>query len=306
MLYSLASPQALGPMNRFSLLLALAFTIVVVGCQSSSDPESSGASGSDIWLFELDGGDVELLERLTDREGYDNQPMFLDDGRLLFVSDRAGRANIHLYDIESDDISQLTFTDADKYSPTPIPGTGGREFSVVHTDSIAQQGLWRYSVDGSTEPGPIADVDWVAYYTWVGQDKVLFWRLTQPIPTVQLLDTITSSSQTIVEDSAFSFKQVPGEEASSYLARWADDHAEIWNYDWNTGVSTVMALVFEDGSDFTWTLDGRLLMMQGSELYSFKPDASDEWERVAKLRLKNGSRLVVSPNGRLLAVVGNH
>lgn len=302
----MASPNVPGLMKRFSLLFALAFTVLAVGCQSSSDMESAGPEGSDIWLFELDNGDVDLLERVTNREGYDNQPMFLDNGRLLFVSDREGRAHIHLYEVESEDITQLTFTDADKYSPTPIPGTGGREFSVVHTDSSAQQGLWRYSVDGSFEPGPIAEVDWVAYYTWVGADKVLYWRLTRPVTTIQMLDVATSSSLTIVEDSAFSFKRVPGEEASSYLARWADDHAEIWNYDWNTGVSKVVAPVLGDGKDIAWTADGRLLMMRGSELFSFTPGVSEDWELVAKLRLKNGSRMAVSPDGRLLAVVGSH
>ena len=306
MLYPLASLKAIGLMNRFSFLLTLALTVIIVGCQSSSDADSSGSSGSDIWLFEIDGSDIDVLERVTNREGYDNQPMFLDNERLMFVSDRAGRSNIHLYDVESEDISQLTFTDADKYSPTPIPGTEGREFSVVHTDANTNQGLWRYSVDRAFEPGPVADVDWVAYYTWVGLGKVLYWRLTQPVPTVQLLDTSTSSSLTIVEDSAFSFKRVPGENASSYLARWADDHADIWNYDWNTGVSTVVAPILAEGNDFVWTTDGRLLMMKGSELFSFTPGESDDWEMVAKLRLKNGSRIAVSPNGRLLAIVGSH
>lgn len=266
----------------------------------------SGPPTTDIWLFEMDGAEVSPLTRVTDGDVYDNQPAFTEDGgRLLFVSARTGRANVFSYDIASGETTQLTFTDADKYSPTPIPGTQGRAFSVVHSDSVVHQGLWRYSVDGATKPEPIADVDAVAYYDWVGNDHVLYWRLTTP-PTVQLLDIRSSESVVLADDSAYSFKRIPGERATSYLARAAGQHSEIRRFDWDSRETTVIAPTLGEGRDHTWAPDGRLLMLSGGELHAFTPGTSDGWEFIAELGLEGGTRIAVSPDGSLIAVVGVH
>ena len=222
------------------------------------------------------------------------------------MSSREGAAHTHLYDLKSGNISQLTFTDADKYSPTPIPGTSGNQFSVVHTDSSVTQGLWRYSIDGSTQPGPVADVDMVAYYTWAGPGRVLFWRLASPPmrPTVQLLDIDSGTTTVVAEDSAYSFRASPSDDASTYLSRWSGRHAEIRAYDWASGTTRTLAPALAEGKDYAWTPDGHLLMMDGSDLYSFEPGVSRDWQFVADLGIRNGTRLAVSPDGLLLAVVG--
>jgi Tol biopolymer transport system component len=251
------------------------------------------------------GNDVDLETRITDRDGYDNQPMFTGDGKqILFTSDRAGRANTYLYDLDSGSISQLTFTDADKYSPTIVPGSDGKQFSVVHSDSNIVQGLWKYSIDGSIDPAPITNVDNVAYYTWVRENQVLFWRLSTP-STLQLLNVDDSETTVVMEDSAFSFKPHPSEFASTYLAKWDGRHSDIRNFDWETGESTTIASTLSDGRDFAWTPDGRLLMMSGSELHSIRPGQEDSWSFVADLNISNGSRISVSPDGSLLAIVGS-
>ena len=291
-------------------VLMLFATLVAAGCRTTAPVVVAGGPPStDIWLFERGSTDVRLITRVTNRDGYDNQPMFTEDGSgILFVSSREGAAHTHLYDVKSGNISQLTFTDADKYSPTPIPGTRGRHFSVVHTDTNVTQGLWRYSIDGSSAPGPVADVDMVAYYTWAGPERVLFWRLASPParPTVQLLDIRSGVSTVVAEDSAYSFKAAPSGDASTYLARWAGRHAEIRAYDWASGTSRALAPALAGGNDYTWTPDGHLLMMDGGRLYTFEPGVNAEWKFVADLGIRNGSRLAVSPDGARLAVVGAH
>jgi len=295
-------------MNRsFQLVVATACLVFLAGCQADVPIETPpGPPSSDIWLFDLSGAEVNLRARITDREGYDNQPAFTEDGnQVIFSSDRTGQINTFSFDVDSGDIRQITFTDADKYSPTPIPGTGGIQISVVHSDSIVTQGLWRYSLDGKTEPSPITDVDNVAYFTWIGTDRVLFWRLSTPT-SLQLLDTKSSTSAVIVEGSVFSLKRIPSQDASAYLASLSDNHAEIRHFDWETGQSMVLTPALENGRDFAVTPDGRLLMMSGSDLHSFEPGTSQDWDLVTNLGIGNSSRIAVSPDGLLLAVVGTH
>ena len=43
---------------------------------------------TDIFLLTVEDGSVAAVERVTDREGYDNQPQFLPDGKGLVTFDQ--------------------------------------------------------------------------------------------------------------------------------------------------------------------------------------------------------------------------
>jgi hypothetical protein len=285
-----------------AILLISAF----FACQGA-DPESvtdpAAPPGTDIWLYDLSQDSIPLHARVTNRAGYDNQPMFTPDSdRMLFTSDREGRAHTFSYDIASGTVTQLSFTDADKYSPTPIPGSGGGEYSVVHTDSVAFQGLWRYAVNGSAIQAPLVEVDAVAYYTWVGERNVLFWRLGQP-NTLQLLDTVTADTTILAEGSVYSLHPIPGEQASAYSFYAPNDSlGSIKRFDWETRISTTLASA--NGHQYFAVMpSGDLLMMQDGQLLSLSPGKSTQWTAKVNLGLEGGSRLAVSPNGNWLAVV---
>lgn len=261
---------------------------------------------TDIWLFALSDSEVSMVARVTDRDGYDNQPSFSKDGRrLLFTSDRTGKADTHVYDLLTGTVTRVTHSVADKYSPTVIPGTGDRQFAVVHSDSVTMQGLWRYDIDGASPPRPIGSIDSVAYFAWMDASRVLLWRLSTP-PTVLVLNAESDEKHIVAQDSAFSFKPHPSGNATSYLARWSGRHAEIRNTDNRSLETTVVAPILGDGRDFAWTPDGRLLMMDDSSLYAFHPGESPAWTLLADLGVAGGTRIAVSPDGTLIAVVGRH
>ena len=300
------SPSGAGHVQFIRLGVPILLISVLLGC-GSAEPESASdtppPSGTDIWLYDLSGDRVELHARVTNRTGYDNQPMFTPDSDgILFTSDREGRAHTFSYDLASGALAQLSSTDADKYSPTPIPGSDGVEYSVVHTDSMAFQGLWRYAVDGSVEPAPLVDVDAVAYYTWAGEGNVLFWRLGEP-NTLQLIDTTSADTTVLAEGSVYSLHPIPGERASAYSFFTPDDSlGSIMRFDWDTLSST--RLTGANGHQhFALTPTGDLLVMSDGQLLSLSPGASMPWTVKADLGLTGGSRLAVSPDGNWLAVV---
>ena len=289
------------------IIMATILAGLLAGCSGESE-STAGLSDNqsnpnpDIWLFEVHGKEVNGRTRLTDWSGYDNQPLFTPDGQsVLFTSDREGRAHTYEYDLESGDITQLSFSDADKYSPTTIPGSEGTTYSVVHTDSEAFQGLWRYSRDGSIPPEPLVEVDAVAYYTWAGTGAVLFWRLGEP-NTLQLIDVVSSDTTVLATGTVLSLSPMPGEAASAYI--FSDStSSKIMRFDWETQQSTSLAPGLEGSQYFTVSPRGDLLMILDGMLMAFSPGVSQEWELVADLGLQGGSRLSMSPDGNWLAVV---
>ncbi len=281
--------------------------LILTACQTGTpEPEAEviGPPSTDIWLFSISPDGIELQVRVTDLEGYDNQPMFSPNGgSLLFSSDRTGKTHTYRYDIESRALTQLTFGDAETFSPTPIPGTNGEQFSVVYADSLVYQGLWRYTLGGSLEPSPIVTVDAVAYYTWIGAEEVLFFRLGTP-NSLQLINVATADTRVLAEGSVLSLHPIPGEAASAYIFQDSHDTPQIMRYDWLNRESTMLAPSIEGGKYFCVAPDGRLLMLDGGKLMAFTPGASVDWIELADLGLSGGTRLAVSPDGTLLAVVG--
>ncbi|MGB5658018.1 MAG: hypothetical protein WBO54_00935, partial [Thermoanaerobaculia bacterium] len=84
-------------------------------------PASLFAQGYDIYLFDI-SGDFALVQQVTDREGYDNQPAFtLDSQALMFSSDRAGeQTDLFRFRIADGQVSNLTNTPAEnEFSPQP-------------------------------------------------------------------------------------------------------------------------------------------------------------------------------------------
>ena len=64
-----------------------------------------GTLNHDLWLYDFGR---ETFERITDYEGNDTWPMWGKGGRIYFVSDRDGIANLFTYDVETKRINHVT------------------------------------------------------------------------------------------------------------------------------------------------------------------------------------------------------
>ena len=89
---------------------------------------------TDIYIADLkiedEGTEVGSPINITNRNGYDNQPMFLPDGlSLLYTSIRMDRqADIYRYDLIDKSTIRITRTQESEYSPTIMPN--GKHFST--------------------------------------------------------------------------------------------------------------------------------------------------------------------------------
>jgi len=243
---------------------ALLLILALVGCQSVPDSESppaepAGLPTTDIHLFSMSEGTVAAVSRITNRDGYDNQPFFAPDGsKLLFTSDREGQMDTFAYQLSDGSTERLTHTEEGEYSPTTLPADA-QSFSVIRMDTSGVQELWKYSVSEESSQ-KLAEIDRVGYHTWVGDDRILFFRLGSP-NTLQLVTAGRADTTVVATRVGRSLHRIPGQRASSYLQVADDGQSEIMRFDWDSGMSTPLAAPIEGQQDYTWTPDGTILML---------------------------------------------
>jgi hypothetical protein len=259
---------------------------------------------------------------ITNNPGYDNQPFFTPDSRsVLFTSVRgpAGttQTDIYRYDISPRTIARVTTTPESEYSATVTPA-GNLSVIRVELDEAKTQRLWQFTIDGR-DPRPVLEnVKPVGYHAWSDSRTLALFVLGQPatgLPaTLQLAETGTGSSAVLASDIGRSIQRIPGPSSRiSFVQRErsADPATPprlvIKELNPSTREISVLTPAVEGSreADTAWTPDGTLLMVKDAVLYSWKRGETG-WKEVTtleRLSLTGVTRLAVSPNGALLALV---
>ena len=147
---------------NFSILFSIVFTV----CSSQSNTE--------IFLYDIEVNQSKIQikngQNLSNNEGYDNQPSFLDDNTILFASTRNGQTDIAKYNLQSELKTFINATEGSEYTPLKIPNQDA--VSAVRLDKDGLQRLYRYSLSDGKSSELIKDLV-VAYYVWYNADIVV-------------------------------------------------------------------------------------------------------------------------------------
>jgi tricorn protease len=96
-------------------------------------------SGGDIWSVSADGGTAQIL---VAHPATESRPMFSPDGRrLAFVSNRTGNGDIYVLNLETNDLSRLTFDD-----------------NADNLDAWSRDGQWIYFSSSSRDIAGMSDI----------------------------------------------------------------------------------------------------------------------------------------------------
>jgi len=268
---------------------------------------AAAPAASDIYLLELrrDGARIAVSRpsRITDWKGYDNQPSFTPDGRaLLYTSIRDDKqADIYRYDLAQKTSARLTTTAEAEYSPTVTPD--GRAFSVVRVEKDGTQRLWRFPFGPGEPELLLADVKPVGYHAWLDAETLLLFVLGRPA-TLQLASLKDGRAEIVASDVGRSLHRIPGTRFASYLDK--SGVATIRRLEPRSRKSEEVVAALDGSEDYAWLPDGRLLMAQGSRLFSHRPGADATWRIVADLAeqgVRRITRLAVNAKGDRLALV---
>jgi hypothetical protein len=288
--------------SRGSLLLGV---LLMAGGE-----EVAAQGASDLFLIELrqsaESFEVGGVRRLTDRDGYDNQPHFLADGRtLLFTGiDGTGQADIHRIDLTTGEIVPVTRTDPEsEYSATPMPG--GERFSAIRVEADSTQRLWSFRMDGTDPRILFREVAPVGYHAWIDPDRVALFVLGDPA-TLQVGILSEGRARIIASDIGRSMHPVPGGRGVSFVHRSGGAPGWITLLDPDTGGLEPLIEALPENEYHAWTPSGALITARGSVLLHWRPGVDDGWVEFADLSgagVRAISRLAVSPDGRGVVVV---
>ncbi|MGH7519639.1 MAG: TolB family protein [Gemmatimonadales bacterium] len=270
-----------------------------------------GPPATDIYLADLHADRRRLMVgapvNVTARQGYDNQPFFLEDGRsfLYTAIHEDGQADIYRYDLDRKASLRLTATRESEYSPTPL--TNGDGFSVVRVEADSTQRLWAFDLDGSRARLVLDSIKPVGYHAWGDSHTLVLFVLGTPA-TLQIADARTPAAAGVViaRDIGRSLQRIPRRAAVSFLQR--DSAAGPWldEVDVRTHRVTKLVKAPPRADFFVWTPDGIVLTASGTKLYQWDPARGGDWQETADLAsagLTDITRLAVSPKGNRLAIV---
>jgi len=136
------------------LLVTILFAAVSASTVSAQDTDIVEAR-----LIGAHQDGVTDVRRITMRQGYDSQPLYLSDSAFYYTSMRHGVTQIMRYDRPKDKHTQLTFNDLNEYSPTP---RSKDSFSAVQG---AEQHLVEYNAYSSSST-KVTEQAMVGYHAW--------------------------------------------------------------------------------------------------------------------------------------------
>jgi len=277
-------------------------------------PHAVSAQGAtDLFRVELRESDGRIsagrVTRLTNRDGYDNQPHVLRDGRaLLYTSiDSTGQADIFRMDLATGRSENITRSAPEsEYSASLTPA--GDRFSAIRVEADSAQRLWSFELDGSDPRVVLADVRPVGYHAWIDADRLALFVLGEPA-SLQLADVRSGTARVVAERIGRSLHRIPGRTAVSFVHREGDGPGWIKAYD--PAADTVEALIaaVEENEYHAWLPSGVLISARGSTLLQWNAAHDSGWVEIADLS-ESGvtaiSRIASSPGGRFLVIVAEH
>lgn len=244
---------------------------------------------------------------ISTNAGYDNQPSFLPNGAaILFSSNRDGKqADIYRYDVASKQLTQLTKTTDNEYSPLVTPD--GKTFSSVRGQ---KQFLWRYNLDGSDAGGIIEAGFLVGYHVWIDATHLALFVLStgQGEPnTMRIWNTATKTDEIVARGIGRSLLMRPKSGVVSFMTSVKGEPSIVKTFDPRTKAIDTLVPALEGSQDAAWLPDGRLVMARDLTLHVWTP-GSTSWTQL--LTFTPGAdafgritRLAVSPDAKWIAFV---
>lgn len=264
---------------------------------------------TDIWLFKIEKKEGKYNYsnplNITHRVGYDNQPVFTNDGKsILYVCiDSTKQADIYQYAISKKTSVNLTKSQVSEYSPTIIPDGSGFSSVVVEKDS--SQRVWLFNLDGTFKRIVHEGTDSIGYHTWLNNDTLMYYKLTEP-HSLRVLDLKSNKDVWICDHPTRAFKQIG--KSSRFIYGIKDSTSTQFRiYNSALKESAVYASYPSINEDFIWHHELGLIKSEGSDLLKYN-EQSKTWDVLfsfSNLGIKKITRFVFDSKNKQLAIVSN-
>jgi hypothetical protein len=264
---------------------------------------------TDIWLFKITKKENVYIYtdplNVTHRAGYDNQPTFSADGKsILYVCiDSTDQADIYQYNINKKSAVNITKSDVSEYSPTVMPNGSGFSCVVVEKDSA--QRVWTFSMNGKFNSIVHAGTDSIGYHTWLNEDTLLYYKLTEP-HSLRVLNIKTNDDHWLCDHPTRAFKKINRSSAFVYALK-DSVHTEFRIYNPTLRESTLYTTYPTSTEDFIWHPVFGLVKSENADLIRYN-EHSKTWDVLfsfSNLGIKKITRFTFDSKTKQLAIVNN-
>ena len=270
-------------------------------------------SDSEIFLldikFKQDKIEISNVKKISNNKGYNNQPIFVSNNKVLFTSERNFQNDIVEYNSSKKSLKYLTNTQTSEYSPIRYKKN---KVSAVSLDKKGEQYLRIYNIKNNTYNIPFTDKI-VGYYNYSKQIKnLIISSVLENNELVLYTSNLKTKEHTYVDNNTGrSIHNIPkykfGQEKISYISKkdsiWNINYVDLSNYKTKTITTTL-----NNNEDICWFKDGSILTSYKNNLYIFNSKLSKNWKLLCSLEeygITNISRIAINPDNDKLALVNS-
>ncbi len=267
-----------------------------------------GQVNTDVYLFDLklEGGNIMLSnpKNISNNEGYDNQPSFLNDRTVLFSSTRNNQTDILRFNIEAGSTtSWITNTPkGSEYSPLKIPNKNA--VSAIRLDLDGLQRLYQYDIDKGNSKQLLEDLK-VGYHVWYNDHILVSSVLVEDRMDLVVSNLRDSTNYTFQKNVGRSLWKIPDSDLISYISK-EQDVWQIKSLDPISGATKKIADTYKNAEDMCWLNNSIILTGSQKSIMKFDTTLDIEWNPVITFKqdeINNISRIAVNPSGNRLAFV---
>lgn len=285
-------------MKTIKLLFCLLFTVSLFS-----------QSNTEIFLFDLEtkNSNIELsnAKNISNNEGYDNQPSFLDDRYIVFASTRNGQTDIAKYDTRYNGKIWINFTEGGEYSPLKIPNKN--EVSAVRLDKDGKQRLYTYSLSNGNSTELIDNLV-VAYYTWLDDNTIVSAVIEDKELNLYVSNLNEGTNTKYASNVGRSFHVIPNSDVVSFVSKENENQWQIKSLHPKTGKIKVIANTIKNVEDICWLDSKTLLSGKDNILYKLRLNRDNDWKTVADLSssgITKITRLSTNTSGTKLLIAAD-
>jgi hypothetical protein len=253
---------------------------------------------------EYGGLSIVNFHNISQDEGYDSQPSFVGNDHILFAGNNMGQTDIAEYSIAEKTKNWFNkATSGGEYSPQQIPNS--EEVAAVRLDTNGLQRLYRYQRNSDLSSEIIEGVQ-VAYYAFYGENAIVASVLSDEGLDLVIFNQKKKRVDTILQNVGRSIHQIPASETMSYTLLNNEKNHDLYLLSMEFRESFFVCQLPIGIQDYTWLNNSQIILGSGSKLYIYDTFLNSKWVEVADLsehKIKNITRLAVSPDGSKLALV---
>lgn len=219
-------------------------------------------------------------KNISNNEGYDNQPSFINDNQILFVSTRNGQTDIVSYRANYDTKTWINFTKGGEYTPLKIPNQNA--VSAVRLDTDGKQRLYTYNLKNGESTELIKDLV-VAYYTWFNDYTIVSAVIEEDNLNLYVSNLKEGWNRKYATNVGRSFHKIPNSNLVSFISK----ENNIWtikSLNPETGDTKVIANTMDAVEDMCWMINGDIIMGKDSKLYKLTINKDNNWKEIADFK----------------------